>query len=70
MELATLRASPDPQEVEAEVQRRVKLHLAKFGADIRSAIDQTLGLSNTLTQLCVASTREQGDHGHNVQASI
>ena len=54
MELATMRSSP---EVEAEVQRRVKLHLAKFGADIRSAIDQTLGLSNTLTQLCVASTR-------------
>ena len=57
MEIGQLRAAPDPQEIEAEVQRRVKQHMSKINADIRSAIDHSIGLSNILTQLCVSSSR-------------
>ena len=58
MELAALRvAAPDPQEVEAEVQRRVKLHMSKIHGDVRSAIDHTLGLSTILTTLLTAGSR-------------
>ena len=52
-----LRAGPDPQDIEAEVQRRVREHLSKINGDIRAAIDHTIGLSNILTQLCVSSSR-------------
>ena len=52
-----LRAGPDPQDIEAEIQRRVREHLSKINGDIRAAIDHTIGLSNILTQLCVSSSR-------------
>ena len=52
-----LRAGPDPQDIEAEIQRRVREHLSKIKGDIRAAIDHTRGLSNILTQLCVSSSR-------------
>ena len=57
MEIGQLRAAPDPQDVEAEVQRRVKEHMAKINGDIRAAIDHSIGLSTILTQLCVTSSR-------------
>jgi len=57
IENAQLRAGPDPQDVEAEVQRRVKEHLSQINNEIKTAIDHSIGLSTILTQLCVSTSR-------------
>ena len=57
MELGQLRNRPDPQEVEMEIQRRVKEHMVKLNKDIRAAMDHTIGLSGILTDLCVSTNR-------------
>ena len=57
MELGQLRAGPDPHDVEMEIQRRVKEHMAKVNKDVRAAMDHTIGLSGILTELCVSTNR-------------
>jgi len=57
MELGQLRAGPDPNQIEMEIQRRVKEHMVKLNKDIRAAMDHTIGLSGILTELCVSTNR-------------
>ena len=57
MELGQLRGRPDPQDVEMEIQRRVKEQMIKVNKDVRAAMDLTIRLGEVLTELYVATNR-------------
>ena len=48
MENAQLRAGPDPQDIEAEVQRRVKEHLSKLSWKISKFFSKMRRMKNDL----------------------
>ena len=55
-----LRRVPDSTDVEAEVNRRVQEHMAKIRADIKAAIDHSIGLSSILSQVIIVQQKEKG----------